>query len=170
MEFEECRHLLLEGLIYIPKFISVAEEQQLLQFIDSRKWSNDLERRTQQDGHKFNYKTEKLEPLPEPHNQIPQEFNGIIDRMRAQRYPHEVDQTIINEDVGGQGIGAHIDLDPDFRDAVGSISLNGWCTMVFHPGAHVQARKAIKIFFAPCSLLLLRGEARHGWAHNIPKT
>ena len=60
MEFEECRHLLPEGLTYIPNFISAAEEQELLQYIDSRKWSNDLGRRTQQDGHKFNYTTAKL--------------------------------------------------------------------------------------------------------------
>ena len=94
----------------------------------------------------------------------------MIDCMRARGYPHEVDQTIINEYVEGQGIGAHIDLDPEFGEAVGSISLNGWCTMVIHSGAQIQARKAIKMFLAPRSLLILRGEARHEWAHSIPKT
>ena len=99
MEFEECRHLLPEGLTYILNFISAAEEQDLLQYIDSRKWSDDLGRRAQQDGHNFNYATEMLEPLPAPHDQIPQEFSAVIESMRACGYPHEVDQTIINEYV-----------------------------------------------------------------------
>ena len=170
MEYEECRHLLPKGLSYVPDFITRKEEHDLLQFIDSRRWNDDLGRRTQQDGYKFNYGTEQLEPLPTPHDQIPKEFGEVFGRMREQGYPHQVDQTIINEYVGRQGIGAHIDLDPEFKEAVGSISLNGWCTMVFHPGAHTRAKEAIKLFLAPRSLLILEGEARHDWAHSIPKT
>ena len=90
--------------------------------------------------------------------------------MRENGYPHSVDQAIINEYVGKQGIGAHVDLDPEFREAVGSISLNGWCTIVFHPCAHVQGKQPVKMFLAPHSLLILKGEARHDWAHSIPKT
>ena len=58
MEYEECRHLLPKGLTYVPDFITKEEEHDLLQFIDSRKWSDDLGRRTQQDGYKFNYSTD----------------------------------------------------------------------------------------------------------------
>ena len=46
MEFQECRHLLPEGLTYIPNFISAAEEQDVMQYIDSKKWSDDLWRRS----------------------------------------------------------------------------------------------------------------------------
>ena len=149
MEYEECRYLLPKGLTYVPDFITKKEEHDLLQFIDSREWSDALGRRTQQDGYKFNYGTEQLESQPIPHDQIPKEFSRVIGRMREQGYPHQVDQTIINEYVGRQGIGAHIDLDPEFKEAVGSISLNGWCTMVFHPGTHTRAKEAIKLFLAP---------------------
>ena len=42
--------------------------------------------------------------------------------------------------------------------------------MVFHPCAHAQAKEAIKLFLAPRSLPILKGGARHDWAHSIPKT
>ena len=46
MEYEECKHLLPKGPTYVPEFIIKEEKHNLLQFIDSRRWNDDLGRRT----------------------------------------------------------------------------------------------------------------------------
>ena len=61
------------------------------------------------------------------------EIAAVSARMRSLGLPCPGDQCIVNEYVPGHGIGAHVDLLPDFGDVVANVSLNGWCTMVLHP-------------------------------------
>ena len=108
-------------------------------------------------------------PCP-PLNKLPPEIAAVCARMRSLGLPCPGDQCIINEYGPGHGIGAHVDLLPDFGDAVASVSLNGWCTMILHPLPPRRGRRPVKFFLPPGSLLILEGEARQLWAHSIPKS
>ena len=55
-----------EGLTLKENFISQAFEEELLKEIDARPWLNDLKRRVQHYGYKYDYKTKgKLDYLGE---------------------------------------------------------------------------------------------------------
>ena len=45
------------GLEYVPEFISLEEHDELLSYIHSEKWLDDLKRRVQHYGFKYDYKT-----------------------------------------------------------------------------------------------------------------
>ena len=45
------------GLEYVPEFISIEEQDELLSCIQSEKWLDDLKRRVQHYGFKYDYKT-----------------------------------------------------------------------------------------------------------------
>ena len=170
LSYTEGQALFPPGVAVIEDFLAPSEEQRLLSMIDSSIWSHDLGRRTQQNGYKFDYTTETVVPMPPSLDTVPPEIAAVSARMCSLGLPCPGDQCIINEYVPGQGIGAHVDLLPDFGDVVASVRLNGWCTMVLHPLPPRRGRRPVKFFLPPGSLLILEGEARHLWAHSIPKT
>lgn len=60
----------VEGLIYIPDFISLEEEEALLASIEGAEWDNSLKRRVQHYGLRYDYtaksvdRSASIEPLP----------------------------------------------------------------------------------------------------------
>jgi hypothetical protein len=46
----------ISGLQYCPNFITAEEEQALIEIIDQQTWLNDLKRRVQHYGYKYDYK------------------------------------------------------------------------------------------------------------------
>ena len=46
----------IEGLSYIPNFITRDEERALIEAIDQQSWLTDLKRRVQHYGYKYDYK------------------------------------------------------------------------------------------------------------------
>src|SRR6185295_19353893 len=72
---------------------------------------------------------------------------------------------IVNEYEPGQGISRHVDCVPCFGDTIASLSLNSTCMMELEQPK--TSRKG-SIMLAPCSLLVLTGEARYDWMHSIP--
>ena len=79
--------------------------------------------------------------------------------------PAVPDQVIANEYLPGQGIMAHADCVPCFRDTIASPSLGGACVMRFEQRASASA---IDLTLAPRSLVILQGPARYDWTHAIP--
>jgi alkylated DNA repair dioxygenase AlkB len=51
----------IDGLIYIPDFISVEKEKSLLSNIDKQPWLNDLKRRVQHYGYKYDYRARNID-------------------------------------------------------------------------------------------------------------
>ncbi len=49
-----------KGLIYIPDYITSLVENELISFIDSQEWSNELIRRVQHYGYKYDYKNKLI--------------------------------------------------------------------------------------------------------------
>lgn len=52
----------IEGLTYIPKYITQEQEQFLITQIDAQPWLNALKRRVQHYGYKYDYKARKITP------------------------------------------------------------------------------------------------------------
>lgn len=147
----------IPGLTYIPDFITRDEESALIGEIDAQPWLNDLKRRVQHYGYKYDYKARAvtndayLGPLPDWLMPV------------AQKLTFKPDQAIVNEYQPGQGISAHVDCVPCFDDTIASLSLGSGATMQFTKGNEKQ-----EIYLEPRSLIILSGPARYEWQHAIP--
>lgn len=155
----------IKGLEYHSNFITSVEQQKLMGIIDSQIWLDDLKRRVQHYGFKYDYKkrnidkTMHLGEIPDwcKNIGIKMQTNGIIDFMP--------DQVIVNEYLPGQGISNHIDCEPCFNDTIISLSLNSSCIMQFTNNLNIQS--VIPVLLEPCSLVVLKKDARYNWMHGI---
>lgn len=174
----------IPGLYIITDFIDLKTEQSLMSEIDKNQWSNDLARRTQQYGFKYNYKSRRIDKTMQC-EAIPEFIQPLLPKIAAlttsdfkndektteanakQLFAQHIDQCIINEYKPGQGIGAHVDCTPCFKETVCSLSLNSAAAMVF---ANCKRRDLGKLeFHLPRrSLVLMTGPARYEWTHQIP--
>lgn len=155
---------LIPGLKIVPNFISTQEEEELLSVrfhlhcsfncllpfppplkaINDQAWNEDLKRKTQQYGYKFEHASQNvrsfLGPLPA---WLQRETNRLVERGL---YPLMPDQVIINNYVPGQGINPHVDKTHCFDGVVGSLGLGSSCIMQFR---HSEAPyECIDVFFA----------------------
>jgi alkylated DNA repair dioxygenase AlkB len=153
--------MMIPGLFYFRNFISEDEENRLVASIDSQPWLNDLRRRTQHYGYKYNYTKRSVDssmslgPLPKMFTDI----NALISHL----FDKEPDQIIINEYEPGQGINKHVDCVPCFGPVIASLSLLSPCIMEFGNGNETH-----ELLLEPRSLLLLENDARYKWHHRIP--
>ncbi|MDX1975202.1 MAG: alpha-ketoglutarate-dependent dioxygenase AlkB [Rickettsiales bacterium] len=154
----------IAGLSYIPNYIDESTEAALLEIIDSQPWMNDLKRRVQHYGWRYDYKARnvtndlRIGALPD----------GLQSyALRLQQvglFTETPDQIIVNEYQPGQGISAHIDCVPCFADNIASLSLGSSCVMDF---THSKTGDKSSLLLEPRSLLVLTGDARYVWQHAI---
>ena len=74
------------------------------------------------------------------------------------------DQLIINEYQPGQGIAPHVDCEPCFEDGITMVSL-GWAYEMEY--VHVRTGEVRTVLLEPGSAVVIRGEARYDWTHQI---
>jgi alkylated DNA repair dioxygenase AlkB len=134
-----------------PNYITEEQEHFLISKIDNQPWLNDLKRKVQHYGYKYDYRTRKITPDLKI---------GSIPKW-LQILPN-FDQVIVNEYLCGQGITPHIDCIPCFGDTICSLSLLEPCEMVLERGTEKHS-----IILEPRSLLTFQGEARYKWKHSI---
>lgn len=152
-------------LLFVKNYISDKEHDELINVIDTNIWSNELKRRVQHYGYKYNYKSRninrsmKVQGLPNWANKI---GNNLVEDGYFNLHP---DQLIINEYLPGQGITDHIDCEPCFEDTIISISLGSYTTMNF---TNKFTKKRIPILLPPKSAVILKGKSRYEWMHGIP--
>ncbi len=157
--------MLIPGLQYIPDYISQIEQDALIEIIDRQPWLTDLKRRVQHYGYRYDYSRRsvasdlKIGALPEWAENFVSKL--LSDNLATARF----DQVIVNEYYPGQGIAQHIDCIPCFGDTIVALSLNSACAMDF---LNAKSLEKITILLAPCSLLIMSGEARYEWMHRIP--
>src|SRR5438128_7901460 len=97
------------GLRYLPGYVSPEEHDSLLARIDASPWRDDLERRVQHYGYRYDYNAHRID-LSMRLGDLPAWAIGIAQRLHVDGLFEEVpDQLIVNEYEPGQGIGAHID-------------------------------------------------------------
>ncbi len=160
----QCNFLGIPGLIYEPRLLSVEHQGQVLGQIDEMAWQDDLKRRVQHYGYKYDYKARSVDesmfvgPLPQFAIKVTEELQTqglIVD------FP---DQVIVNEYVPGQGISAHVDCEPCFENTIVTVSLGSAYEMDFISLATGEVRSTM---LEPGSALVLRDESRYQWMHRI---
>ena len=156
------------GLHYFPGFLDQDAEARACMRIDSAPWRDDLMRRVQHYGWRYDYKARtitqdmRIGPLPEWLHDIAcqlMERTGLFDSVPS--------QAIVNEYLPGQGIAMHVDREC-FGPAVATVSLLDDWTMDLRPldGA-ADGKKSILL--ERRSALVMTGEARQHWLHGIAK-
>jgi alkylated DNA repair dioxygenase AlkB len=152
------------GLAYVPDFLTSFEQESVLHEVDVQPWSNDLRRRVQHYGYRYDYKARRVDRSmylgPLPAFAIP-----TAERLVQQALMAKVaDQLIVNEYLPGQGITAHIDCEPCFGEQVAMVSL-GWAYEMEFIDSETGEKRVIKL--APGSAVVVSGDARHKWLHQI---
>jgi alkylated DNA repair dioxygenase AlkB len=136
-----------------------------LHLIDQQPWLSDLKRRVQHYGYKYDYKARALSKEAYL-GLMPQFLIDLCQKLyKGGHFNAKPDQVIINEYLPGQGISAHIDCTPCFKDIIASLSLGSDCIMVF---IQPQTREKQSLFLEKGSLVVLSDKARYEWQHAIP--
>lgn len=183
------------GLVLFLKFITLAEEQSILSFLnDSSRctWRTDLSRRTMHFGGTYclmpprsdvptNSKPEILQAPP-----IPFDLEWLIQRMvDAHVFPHDQkpQYCIVNEYTDNVGISAHTE-NFQFGEPVVGLSMLSACPIRFHEltepfdgsvrsgkaGKAEKTGKRVDVKLPGRSLMVMRGESRWKWQHEIVRS
>lgn len=154
----------IKGLQYIPSFITRSEEINLIGAINSEPWLDDLKRRVQHYGYKYDYRARSLNYSMFLGN-LPVWVYPILRKIRHRNIIHEdADQLIVNEYLPGQGIANHVDCQPCFGETIFSLSLGSTCVMDF---INIETKEVKSILLEPRSLIVMSDEARYKWSHGI---
>ena len=157
--------LIIPGLRYLPDFVNVREQADLLAVVDAQPWLTDLKRRVQHYGYRYEYRSRSVDPTMYL-GPLPEWADRLLGRFYQEKLVDEApDQVIVNEYEPGQGIAAHVDCVPCFGGTIVSLSLGSPCVMVF---TRKNPAGKVSVLVEPGSLLVMQGEARYEWRHAIP--
>ena len=181
------------GLTLWSDFISETEENEILNFLnDARKctWRTDLSRRTMHLGgtycllpSKCAAQSEIFAPQVLQAPAMPIELSWLIQRMvEASIFPadRKPQYCIVNEYIGSQGISAHTE-NFKFGEPVVGLSLLSPSSIRFHEltrpfdgsvrsgkaGKAEKSGKIVDVQLPGKSLLVMKGESRWKWQHEI---
>ncbi len=155
----------ISGLKYLPAFITEQEHDSLLSSIDNQQWLDDLKRRVQHYGYKYDYKQHNINHDMKIAD-LPDWLENFAVRLKEKGIFKKVpDQVIVNEYLPGQGITNHIDCPPCFSDTITSLSLGSDCVM--NLTEKDDNSNVIPYLLNKKSLIILKEEARYEWMHGI---
>ncbi|CAG9860944.1 unnamed protein product [Phyllotreta striolata] len=153
------------GLVIFEDFITLEEEQKLLDLCDfesNSDVSHMKNRQVKHFGYEFNYNTnnvDKNQPLTEG---IPEECN-FWNRLDNTAFKSFIpDQLTVNHYLPGQGIPQHVDTHSAFEDPIMTLSLRNPIVMEFK-----NSYKHVSVLLKPRSLAVMSGECRYNWTHGI---
>lgn len=163
--------MLPDGFIYVPEFLTVEEEGELIEtirhldFREFQMYGVTAKRRVVHFGWDYSFDSRQVTPT----TAIPAEFTLIRNRaaILAGIEPAEFAEALVTEYQPGAGIGWHRDAPP--FGIIAGISLAGGCRMRFQRGKG-KDRETAAVELEPRSIYLLRGGARKEWQHTIPAT
>lgn len=155
------------GLTYIPNVLSVDEQTEVIRFCFAQGWDDTLKRKTQQYGYRYDYgggPLTRCEEIPVPImelflNQI-KRGNSNLAELAVKSLP---DQVIVNHYEPGQGISAHSDDYRRFGDTIVIFSLMHPVCMNFTHDTH----SPVELLLESGSILIMQGESRYNWKHEI---
>lgn len=155
----------IPGLSYVADYITEEAETWLLEKVDDGLWLDDLKRRVQHYGFKYDYRKWKVD-MSMHVGQLPYWLERLSQKLHRDGYMPEIaDQVIVNEYLPGQGISAHIDCEPCFKDTIVSMSLASSCVMYFTK--KLDHTLKVPVLLEPRSIVVLTGQARYEWMHSI---
>lgn len=152
-------HPRIPGLWYQDDFLSLDEERDITNEINSRPWLNELSRRVQHYGYKYDYKTKQVSELADKFMPV-----GILEKLDDSFTLSGFDQLIVNEYTPGQGIASHVDAKNAFGPVVVSVSTGSNVIMTFKNKDRVE-----DVLLRRRSVAILQGDARNVWTHEIKK-
>ncbi len=156
----------IPGLRYVLNFLSEGEEMEIMKEIDKGAWSEELQRRVQHYGWRYDYKARQVDPAMRL-GPLPPWADSVARRLVERGLvPNLPDQVIVNEYVGNQGIAPHVDSKSSFEDGIAMVSLLESWEMVFRErrDKRKQNQKLERR-----SAAIINGEARYLWTHEIPR-
>lgn len=162
----------IPGLQYQPDFLSVEEEAQLLEVVQTlplhpAKYKEYLARRQVVSfGGSYDFGTNTLRPgmaLDERLVPLRDRVAAWLGVGRAQLV-----QVLVAEYAPGTPLGWHRDV-PDFEAIVG-VSLGNEAVLRFrpYPPAEAAKRQVVQLDVAPRSIYKMEGAARWAWQHCVP--
>lgn len=164
MLFDLSATVLPPGIAYLSDFILPAEEAELVHRLDAGDWSTELKRRVQHFGYRYDYKARRVTP-ESCLGPLPGWIAPLARRLVSDgHFADTPDQVIANEYLPGQGISKHVDCEPCFGPVIASLSLLSPSEMVFRK---LGSSTKENIILEPRSLVILSGEGRYGWTHEI---
>ena len=113
------------GLLVANGFLTPEQQAECAQMVDANQqaWRNDLRRRVQHHGWRYDHRTRAI--TPDMHlGRLPDHLQNLAQRIFDEpgTFDRVPEQVIINEYMPGQGMGTRIDH-PGFGPAVCTISL-----------------------------------------------
>lgn len=154
----------INGLDYYHEFISTEEEKTIIKEIDLSPWLNDLKRKVQHYGYKYDYRARKINSSFKI-GELPTWSKSIIHKMIDKNIINfEPDQLIINNYEPGEGIAMHIDCEPCFSDTIISLSLMSDINLDFQPKT---SNTKTGLLLKRRSLLVMNQNARYNYLHGI---
>lgn len=168
----------IPGLEYKLDFITEAEEEDFLKWIEEQDWRTDLKRRVQHYGWKYDYKARKVDSEMRI-GDLPGTLAKLADRLHKGGFIDYVpDQVIVNEYEPGQGIARHVDCEPCFGDTILTMSLGSGCVMEFTKAEKkgdkldfkkpAEPEEKVPVWLEPRSVVSMKGDSRWWWFHGIP--
>jgi alkylated DNA repair dioxygenase AlkB len=155
---------MINGLTYLPAYLTEAEQNELWQTVHAQTWLTDLKRRVQHYGYKYDYKARRVD-LSMKIGELPTWADALAVRLwQASFFAEKPDQLIVNEYEAGQGIAPHVDCEPCFSDTIVSISLGSPCVMDF---INLESKEKRSVLLEAGSAVVLQGESRYDWQHTI---
>lgn len=151
----------IEGLRYVAAYLDEEEHDRLLAAVDEQPWQTSVDHGVQIYGYRYNHRSRavlSIGGLP------PWAIDLAVRLQRDGLVATLPDQMVANEYHPGSGLFAHVDQSV-FGDTVASVSLGSTCVMRFSNGADGRTEE---LLLEPRSALILTGEARWAWTHEIP--
>ena len=132
----------------------------LYDLANSQEWSDDIKRKTQQYGYKYDYEKRRiLGTAPD--------MPDWLDEVRSIIAPY-ANCCIINHYYAGQGITAHKD-NRCFGDIITTLSLGSTCMMNFIETKPISPR-SVSVLLHQGDVVRMTGDVRYNWLHEIPST
>eukprot|EP01095_Lingulamoeba_sp_RSL-Kostka_P000826 TRINITY_DN1109_c0_g1_i2.p1 TRINITY_DN1109_c0_g1~~TRINITY_DN1109_c0_g1_i2.p1 ORF type:complete len:314 (-),score=90.96 TRINITY_DN1109_c0_g1_i2:106-1047(-) len=171
---KKVKKTIMDGLYYVPNFISKQEALELLDNIDSNEehWifeqvteESTLNRRTMQYGWKYNYLTREVDKMS---LSVPDWLKLLIQRLEDENHyenaVEDIENVIINEYHPNQGITSHVDRFA-FGSIIAGITLNSGCYFEFSNVKNPD--NVVEVYLQPQSLYIMTGKARYEYRHCI---
>jgi alkylated DNA repair dioxygenase AlkB len=151
----------IPGLRYIRAYLESATHDRLFDVVDAEPWLMSVDHRVQIYGYGYHHAKRAAHRVRD----LPPWACDLAERLcRDGLVPAVADQLVVNDYPPGTGIFPHVDQ-AVFGDTVASVSLGSSCVMQF---THAASARVEEVFLEPRSVLVLSGEARWHWRHEIP--
>jgi len=151
----------IAGLQYVPEYLDRETHDRLLTAVDLQPWQTSNDHGVQVYGYHYNHKRRAAYRIGE----LPSWVRDLAVRLWRDGFlPSVPNQLVANDYRPGEGIFAHVDQ-AVFGDTIVSVSLSSTCVMQF---SHSEGGRTEERLLEPRSVLVLSGEARWAWKHEIP--